>query len=463
MAPEQTADGTGPGLVGPTVDIYALGVLLYELLTGRPPFKADEPLETLRQVRDEEPVSPRRLRPRLSRDLETICLKCLRKDPRQRYPSARALAEDLRRFLDGRPITARPVGPLERAWRWARRHPSRAGLAAMGAALALLLAVVTGDVKEVRAVNANNAGRLAQLTGCQLQVVQNVVRSRAQDADLRGHLRAFRGDREGLHRLHNYLITTNAVFNQYLRLRGQEPPFVNWFVMDPAGNILADSSPHLFQGDYAGRDYARILRDADARLDEHGYVSRVFRSDMDGTFKFSVSTRVLDDDGTLLGLVAAAVPVDSKIVALDLKGEPPGASVVGPMDWTYTGADTVPPENRPDYVAVLHPGYHAPVVEPAAVAPEHWGVLNAFGQNPSLSRAAADFADGRYFVDYARVDGSPFVVVMAQPYPWPAALLLQRPLWYGAAAAAALAGLGFTFAWYRARRRPVVSRDDAPV
>src|SRR5581483_12446774 len=100
-------------------------------------------------------------------------------DPRQRYPTARALAEDLQRYLEGKPITARPVGPLGRVWRWARRHPSRAGLAVMGAALVLLLAVVASDLREVRAVNANNAARLAQLTGCQLQVVQNVVRSRA--------------------------------------------------------------------------------------------------------------------------------------------------------------------------------------------------------------------------------------------------------------------------------------------
>jgi WD40 repeat protein/serine/threonine protein kinase len=140
MAPEQVEARRRE--IGPATDVYALGAILYEVLTGRPPLQAETDLATLRLVLSAEAAPLRRLRPEVSRDLEAVCRKCLEKDPRRRYPSAALLADDLQRVLDKRPTRARPLGLCRRGWNWARRRPAAAAALAAGTAavLALVLA-----------------------------------------------------------------------------------------------------------------------------------------------------------------------------------------------------------------------------------------------------------------------------------------------------------------------------------
>jgi len=145
MAPEQAAGRIHD--IGPSTDVYALGAILFELLTGRPPFKGTSSWETLEQIREHDPVPPSRILPVVPKDLDVICLKCLEKEPRRRYPHAKDLADDLDRFLTGCPIHAKPIGFLKRAWRWSKRSPEYAALAILSLIAVVLVRGSSGIVE----------------------------------------------------------------------------------------------------------------------------------------------------------------------------------------------------------------------------------------------------------------------------------------------------------------------------
>jgi tetratricopeptide (TPR) repeat protein len=224
MAPEQ-ASGAAK-LVGPPADVYALGAVLYELLTGRPPFLAANPIDTLLQVLTQEAVPPRRFQPKVSRDLETICLACLEKMPARRYPSASALADDLERFLDGRPIHARPAGRLVRLAKWARRRPAAAAL--IGVSTLAALALLTLGMVRHRELGQHAAALEAsaqRLERARDRAEENLRRARAAVGDMVHRLTQAKGtNRAKLAAVHRQALHQGlGYYRTFIQQSGDDP------------------------------------------------------------------------------------------------------------------------------------------------------------------------------------------------------------------------------------------------
>jgi tetratricopeptide (TPR) repeat protein/predicted Ser/Thr protein kinase len=224
MAPEQAY---GPSrAVTTAADVYSLGAILYELLCGRPPFRAEHPLETLRHSLEREPERPRAVDPRVSRDLETICLKCLEKEPGRRYQSAAELADDLERVLRGEPVRARRVSLAERLWRWCRRHPLTAALTAalvlsLGAAASLItwqwrLVQANFQQAEEQRASAEKERARAEEGFRQAHKAVNDFCTRVSEGQMR--------DVPGLQPVRRELLEAAlAYYERFLRERGQDP------------------------------------------------------------------------------------------------------------------------------------------------------------------------------------------------------------------------------------------------
>jgi len=227
IAPEQASGKTRR--VGPAADVYSLGAILYELLTGRPPFRGETALDTVLQVLTDDPVPPRQLQPKIPRDLETICLKCLEKDPRKRYHTALDLAEDLHRFREGLPIQARPTAAWQRAWKWAKRKPALT-LLILGAISAVIVGfAISVKVNIELQAAADRERELARQADLQRQIAEQ-QRQRAQEEKARADDLRRQAETEALlARRSNYALQLAQVF----ALSEQDPRQATLLLDDP--------------------------------------------------------------------------------------------------------------------------------------------------------------------------------------------------------------------------------------
>jgi eukaryotic-like serine/threonine-protein kinase len=324
MAPEQAA---GKKDVGPATDVWALGAILYECLTGRPPFLSAVPLETLMQVMNNDPVPVRQLQPCVPRDLDTVALTCLRKDQRRRYPGAGALADDLRRFLAGEPVRARPVGRVERAVRWVRRRPAVAALLAV-VALAVVAMTVGGVWFTLRLqaekAEADRQRGLAEQQALAEAIAKEHAEASAADArEARRLAEQEKGEADAARKQAE--AESGRARSQWLRAE----------TLLYSANVNLARREHVEDNDARARAVLQLSR-LDFRGWEHGHLRRVTASPLLASYPADPSGAValaFSPDGHLLAIAGVAGPQ-----LLDLQtGRPAVPGLTGSVPHTAVG------------------------------------------------------------------------------------------------------------------------------
>jgi serine/threonine-protein kinase len=432
IAPEQTSGSARRNTVA--VDVWSLGVILYELLAGRRPFDGPTAWEVLRNAAEEEPEALERLRPEVSRDLATVCMTCLQKDPGRRYISAEALADDLDRVLCDAPPEARRPGRFERMRRWSGRYPAAAATFLSSAvllvtltlwALAGMRAQERARRKEVLDTNVYAARAVAGAVLVQLDAYAAEVAKEARDPRLAEALE--RGDEEALQALCEAM---------YRRHGGDTSRLPWWFVVDTEGRPRAHAPVALFGKhlyyNYTFRDYFRGAMALAGGEGRPVYISRAIRATTDNQYKLVFSSPILGGDGRVLGLLATDIATGRELGALKLSDEHRIAVLTVRLDRDMDMAgDDLPNE----HILLVHNGVEhgeGVVVESAALRrlmarrdaegggekvqfrlpPPEWVEAEEDYQDPLAERSPHDTAGGPWLAGMAAVGHTDLTVIV---------------------------------------------------
>ena len=355
VAPEQAAGKD----VTWAADVYSMGVILYELLVQRLPF--DGSPQDIERARQSPAKDPRALDPRIDRDLASICLRCLEKEPEHRYPSAHALALALQRYLNGEPYEG--AGRALRAWRWCLGRPARTGLFVSLLLWLVLAVVVVGEqqaakMAQVREANRRSAVLVADSVLAQFRSLGDAVARAAAEQVLVAALDGDTPAHERGRRLQAFCEAKYAYFDDprhHLNINGRSP-FHLWFVLDSQGVLRAQHSgtggSTDLEGSFEWRDYfkgARLLAD---RRSPGTHISRAFKSESDGHHKFAFSSPVYGERGELLGVVVAGIESNAYLGLLEPDATQSTIVLVAPRD--HERGQSEPPS---PYLILRHPAF----------------------------------------------------------------------------------------------------------
>jgi eukaryotic-like serine/threonine-protein kinase len=419
MSPEQISGR--PDAITVLSDVYCLGALLYELLTGRPPFLDDDLPRLLQRIAHEQPLALRRIMPDCHPDLEIVCMCALAKDPKRRYASAAAFADDLERVLRGEPILARREATLARALRWARRHPWVTG--AMASALTLLLFI---------AATASLVARMQERDLRSMALGLNAYAASAQAGAVLYQLREYASALEAAAREPRVQALAARPTPSLLasELEPYAAPFGTLLIVSAQGKKWArwptPTRDWLFRPTAKHRDYWYAAQRLGLKGEQKAYVARSFRSSVDLKSVFALSIPIFDAERRFLGALAATIPATSARFATQRRGvvrAEPVTVLLGPDEDTGTGQGAA--ERSAEFTFLVHPSLrsgehrrldHASAAQLAAafrssVAPD---AQFAPSHVPPLTRD--DYRDpmlgGRWLAAFAPVGGTGYAVLV---------------------------------------------------